>query len=152
MVRISAVSRSPCLGACNANLPPTYRRLHLQPPLLGSMGLHSVCRTFFCRDTMTSLTVFYCCHHSVGRWNPFLSPGTESPWGPTVRLPRERHATWTLCLHSIILPISPFLRGDVSRARLYPVNNLTYEPNLRMSVLQNGSDGPYLPAFTDALS
>ena len=41
----------------------------------------------------------------------YVSPGTEFPWSSTVRLPRERHVTWTLCLHSIILPVSPsFMR------------------------------------------
>ena len=47
---------------------------------------------------------------------------------------------------------SSFLHDDVSTASLCPVSRLTHESNLRMPVLQNGFDGPCLPAFTDAFS
>ena len=51
---------------------------------------------------------------------------------------------------SVYTRSSSFLHEDVSTAVFYPVNHLTHESNLRMPVLQNGSDGAHLPAFTDA--
>ena len=108
MVCISAVSRSPCLGACNANTS----KFSFAASSTSQSGSSFPSQNIFCRDTIASLIVFYCCHHAVGHGTCFYaSPGTEFPWSSTVQLPREGHATWTLCLHSIILPISPsFMR------------------------------------------
>ena len=130
MVHISAVSRSLCLGACNGQLHANISETSFPASFTRQCGSPFRSQNIFCRDTITSLIVFYGCHHIVGRWNPFLTPQTQSPWGSTVRLPRQRHATWTLCL----------LPGQSPQSCV------------RMSVLQNGSDGQHLPAFTDAFS
>ena len=134
MVHISAVSRSPCLGACNGQLHANISETSFPASITRQYGSPFCSQNIFCRDTITSLILFYCSHRSVGRWNQFLSPGTESPWGSTVRLRRE---TFNLeSLSTLDLTSLAFLHADVSMARLYPVNHLTRESNLCMSVLQ----------------
>ena len=58
----------------------------------------------------------------------YVSPGTEFLWSSTVRLPRERHVTWTFCLHSIILPVSPsFMRMFPRLDFTQSITSLTYQ-------------------------
>ena len=138
MVHISAVSRSPCLGACNGQLHANISETSSPASFTRQYGSPFRLQNIFCRDAITSMILFNCSHRSVGRWNPFLSPGTESPCGSTVRLRREKCNLESLSTLDHLTSLA-FLHVDVSTARLCPVNHLTRESNLCMSVLQKGS-------------